>query len=108
VASKTTNTLQELLQRFLADMGQFKMVASESDLASTVELETMILQLARKPIENIQQQGLTNATPQDAGMGGMPPSPGAMGNFGSAPPGGPGRQAMPSPDELRRVLGGAQ
>ena len=98
MAAKSTNTLQELLQRFLADLGQFKMVASDTDLASAVELETSILQMARKPIDSINAQGLTSAPPDAA----MPaPGPSVGGGQRGMPAGG-----MPSPDELRRILGG--
>jgi hypothetical protein len=105
MAARSTNTFAELMQRFLADLGQFKATASDEDLASSVELETAILQMLRKPIESMNQQGLTSAPPPaDAGgMGNMAapgptPGDGMRGITPSAP--------MPSPDEMRRVLGG--
>ena len=106
MAGRSTNTFAELMQRFLADLGQFKATASESDLAASVELETVILQMLRAPIESIASQGLTSAPPEVlGGAGGGMPGMGNMAAPGPTPGEGP-RQPMPSPDELRRVLGG--
>lgn len=115
-AGRSTNTFAELMQRFLADLGQSKATFSDQDLAASVELETSILQMLRKPIESIASQGLTSAPPQQgmggdmAGMGGGMPGQGNIPAPGPTP--GDGMRGitpsapMPSPDELRRVLGG--
>lgn len=103
MAGRSTNTYAELMQRFLADLGQSKAVFSESDLAAAVETETFILQKLRQPIESMASQGLTSAPPDVLGQGNMgapgpTPGTGMRGITPSAP--------MPNADELRRVLGG--
>lgn len=97
----------------LGDLARMK-VMPDADLPFIVDLETQIVGKLRAPIDNQVQQGLTQVPPGIGG--GMPPMPGGPGGPGGMPPmpmppGGPGVNGvstappMPSPDELRRVLG---
>lgn len=92
MATRSTNTMVEALQRLHADIAQMKTLP-DADLAFVTELETMVVQFLRGPIEQMQAAG-------QLPPGGPPP--------GMVPPtqtgGLYGQPAMPNPDELRRII----
>lgn len=97
MATRSANTMQETLQRLLTDIAQMKTLA-DADLPWIVELETMVINKIRQPVEQMQQPGGPLAQP-----GGAPPPPGLP---AGAPMGGMNAgAAAPNPDELQRLLG---
>lgn len=98
MATRSTNTMIEALQRFLQDIGQMKTLA-DADLPWLVELESMVLTKIREPLDQMQQSGALPPPPQDPGMMGGSPAGAAMGGGMMAGP------QMPNPDELNRLLG---
>ena len=114
MAVKSTNTQAEVLQSMLGDISVTKALP-DADLQFLVELETMILQKIRQPLDQASGQlGPNGPTPgplpPGAGPGpmtsgmppGLPPGPGPE----MAGPGVPGlRSPGPAPDELARLLG---
>lgn len=110
----TTNTYPEWLKRLAGDVGQ-AFTLPDADINFLAQVQGMIVDTFRKPIDNMQQAGTTavQSGPQDA-MGspmGMP-SPmdqmqqgsQIMGAGGRGLNMGAGPQQMPNPDELRRML----
>lgn len=129
MASRSTNTMSEFLQRMLGDLAEAKTLP-DADLQFLIQLETTILQKLRAPIDALMGQ-MNNGQggqqiPQTPGGGGMPGGTpgGAAGLAGMqggldpqmlpqpAPAGrvtGTRMEApMPNVDELRRMMGGAQ
>lgn len=116
MATRSTNTMQEALQGLLTSISEMKLMP-DADLEWLIQIETIILQKAREPIERMQSQGLTAAMPPGGPqMGGMPGGP-PMGGPGMPPPGPPPMPAgvgggvpgmrsepMTNPDELRRMF----
>lgn len=120
MATKSTNTMDEFLQRMLGELAIAK-VLPDADLQFLIGLETTILQKLREKTDAMAGQLSAGGGPgggagPDAGAA-MPPSPmGAMG-MGPAQPmpapsmagaGVPGVATGPNqinPDELRRMLG---
>jgi hypothetical protein len=99
MAVRGTNTMQEALQRLLTDIAQMKTLA-DSDLPWLVELESMVLNKIKEPVQAMQQQGGALAQPTGPPpMGGGMPAGAPMGGGMSAGP------QMPNPDELQRLLG---
>lgn len=92
MATRSTNTMAEALQRLHADVAQMK-VLPDADLAFVTELETMIVGYLRGPIDQMQAAG-------QLPPGGPPPP--------QIPPtqtgGLMGQSPMPNPDELRRII----
>lgn len=88
MASRSTNTLAELLQRFMGDIAQYKLVAPDDEMELIAMLEDTFLQVARAPIENMAAKGLTNAPPMAPQAG--PP-------MGAQPQGVPGLNMVPGP-----------
>ena len=112
MASRSTNTMVEVLQRLLGDIAQAK-TAMDADMPFLLQLETMILGKLRDPQTQMQQAGIlpSDGSQQPAG-GGMPPGM-MMGGPPQGPPQGPPPmpqsgglmpQAAPNSDELRRML----
>ena len=112
MAERSTNTMSEMLQRFVRDIADAK-TAMDADMPFLASLEEHILQYVKDPMRQMQAQG---QLPQDPnamamGMGGMPPGGPPMG--GPPPMAGPMPQAgglmpgaaAPNADELRRLLG---
>jgi len=108
MASRSTNTMVEMLQRFLADISQAK-AAMDADLPFLMQLESMVLSKLREPVVQMQQQGLLpndqQMMMQQMGGGGAPAPAGPLmpmpqqGGLMPAP-------AAPNMDEMRRLLGG--
>ena len=88
--------MQEALQRLLTDIAQMKTLA-DSDLPWLVELESMVLNKIKEPIQAMQQPGGALAQPT-----GPPPGLPAGSPMGGGMSAGP---QMPNPDELQRLLG---
>lgn len=112
MAARSTNTMVEVLQRFLGDIAQAK-TALDADLPFLLQLESMILGKIREPQTQMQMAGLL--PPDGAAMaGGAGPSfvapmmpPGGMSPAGMAPMQGGGLAPMaaaPNADELRRLI----
>lgn len=113
MASRSTNTMQEVLQRFLTDLAQAKTLM-DADMPFILGIETQIVDYLRNPIKRLQSEGvLPQGGPGESGQiqGGFDPSqiqqqvpmqPGTAGGGGVMP----GAPAPPA-DELRRLLGGA-
>jgi hypothetical protein len=108
MASRSTNTMSELLQRLLSDLAQAK-VLQDADLPFLMEMETMIVSKLRDPQTKMQEAGLLPSAPADpmagmAGMGGM----GGQSMFpGQGMPLGGGvmqGSGTPPVDELRRLM----
>ena len=98
MASRSTNTMSEGLQRILGDISQLKTVG-DADLTYLTELETMVIGKLREPIDAVKQ----NAT-------GMPPAMAGPSDMGMPPGSGQGGGLMsgaqpPAPDDLQRLLG---
>lgn len=111
MAVRSTNTMQEGLQKILSDIQQLKLLP-DVDLPWVIDLETQVISYLRNPVDQMSQQG---QLPQDGAptAGGMPPQvqqpPG--GQFAGMPPVGRGVMqdpAGPNPDELRRLLTAGQ
>jgi hypothetical protein len=98
MAVRGTNTMIEALQRLLQDIAQMKTLG-DSDLPWLVELESMVLNKIKEPVDAMQQQGGALAQPTGPPMGGGMPAGAPMGGGMSAGP------QMPNPDELQRLLG---
>jgi hypothetical protein len=96
MASRSTNTMAELLQRLLSDLAQAK-VLQDADLPFIVELETQIVSKLRDPMTKMQAEGmLPPGGPQQPPMfpgQGMPLGGGVMQGAGTPPV-----------DELRRLM----
>lgn len=125
MALRAQNTMSEGLSAMLQDIGGMKALP-DADLNFLTEMETMILGKLRAPVDAMAGNsgpgspgpaGIDMSAGPVPGMGPgstppMPPMP-PMGPMGGPPmgsPGGPPRglppsPQMPSPDELRRVLG---
>lgn len=98
MAARSTNTMSEMLQRWLGDLAQAKVLA-DADLPFIMELETMVIGKLRDPMTKMQEQGLL---PQGQPQGGPPP-----GFVGAGQPVGGGvmqGNGSPNPDELRRLM----
>lgn len=103
MATRSTNTMAEVLQRFLSDIAQAK-VLMDADLPFLLQLETMIVDKLRDPVRQLQEQGLIprDGAPQAGGMPGMGAAtpqqvPGVM-----------QQAAAPNADELQRLLSQGQ
>ncbi len=100
MASRSTNTQAEALQRLLGDIADMK-TYPDADLEWLIGLETTILQKLREPVAAAMSQSDMGQMSGQSQAPPMAPPPGA------APPGVPGlRQGpgAPNPDELRRLL----
>lgn len=97
MAVRGTNTMQEALQRLLTDIAQMKTLA-DSDLPWLVELESMVLNKIKEPVQAMQQAGGPLAQPTGPGPGGLPAGAPMGGGMSAGP-------QMPNPDELQRLLG---
>jgi hypothetical protein len=110
MSGRQTNTLDEFLQKMMRLISDAKQVADNNGLAFLIQLETMILQYIRAPL---QQAGVA-MPPMGGGQAGMPggqPAPPGMPPPGMppgmmTPPGlTPGPQGVgPAADEFRRIL----
>lgn len=120
MASRSTNTMAEFLQRMLGDISQAKTLP-DADLEFLVSLETGILQKLRAPIDALQGQAqgqMGGGGPQQAPGGGMPGAdvmaqsmPAGMGQQQAGIPSLRQEPNIPtsiSPDEMTRMLGGAK
>lgn len=81
MATRSTNSLAELLQKFTADLAQYQLIAPDAEMPQIQQLQDTFLQIARAPIESMAQQGITGAPPQ----------------FAQQPQGVPGQNMMPGP-----------
>jgi len=120
--TRQTNTMEENLRKMLSGVTELKL-SDDPDWDFITGLETAVLSKLRQPLDQVAQQGLTAAPPELAmggpGMGGqtpgMPPGMAMGGQQAMTPPtmaptqqgGLNGRPSLPSPDELRRILGAA-
>lgn len=91
MASRSTNTMSEVLESIVTLLGTAKMMP-DADIVWLTDLETQVLEKARAPFA---QQGVQPA-PASTGGGGMG---GGMAGAMAATPGGPG-------DGLASLLGG--
>lgn len=108
MALRSENTMAESLQKMLADISTMK-VLPDADLEFLIQLETAVLQKLRAPIDQMMNQ----MNPQGQNPQGVP-SVGPLGPMTPGPvqmervPGLRSEPNMPSPDELRRMMGGAR
>lgn len=114
MAERSTNTIAELSQRIMKDIGQYKLSASEDEMPFLQELEDFLISKNREPIQQMQNAGLLPSgqqmDPAMAAMGmagpagmGAPPNAGFQGSGGvrgvvTGPP------PITNTDELRRML----
>lgn len=115
MASRSTNTMSEFLQRVLGDLAEAKTLP-DADLQFLIQLETTILQKLRAPIDALMgqmQEGQQNPMSGNPGM--MTPemlSGMGMGNLGQTGGRVTGTRQEPqipqgiNVDELRRTMGG--
>lgn len=104
MALRSQNTMAESLQKMLGDVADMK-VLPDADLEFLIQLETVILQKLRAPIDEIMGQG-SQGNQQMLGQPSGSQQP-AM----TQPERVPGLRMepnMPSPDELQRMMGGAR
>ena len=103
MATRSTNTFPELLQRLLGDVAQ-GMTLPDADMDFLTEVQGMIVGALRAPVTQMEEAGLLPAGPT-AGPMGMPPG-GAGPQMAPLPPGGGymPQPAAPNADELRRLL----
>ena len=99
MALRSQNTMAESLQKMLGDVADMK-VLPDADLQFLIELETVILQKLRAPIDQIMGQG--NGQQQMAGV----PGSGAPA-MQERVPGIRNEAPMPNMDEFMRQMGGA-
>lgn len=104
MAQRSENTMAESLQKMLGDVADMK-VLPDADLEFLIQLETVILQKLRAPIDDIMGQGQGNQQqqmqPQMA-----PQVPGSAGP--ERVPGLRMEPNMPNMDEFQRMMGGAR
>lgn len=94
MASRSTNTMPEALQKMLRDIADMKTLP-DADNAFLVTIESMILERLRQPVEMLQQSGQLPPSSQPPQLPGTAPlQGGGLMN---------GTQA-PNPDELNRML----
>ena len=92
MASRSTNTMSEVLESIVTLLGTAKMMP-DADIVWLTDLETQVIEKARAPFA---QQGTMGPAPASTGGGGMG---GGMAGAMAATPGGPG-------DGLAALLGG--
>lgn len=92
MASRSTNTMSEVLESIVTLLGTAKMMP-DADIVWLTDLETQVIEKARAPFA---QQGAMGPAPASTGGGGMG---GGMAGAMAATPGGPG-------DGLAALLGG--
>lgn len=103
MATRSTNTFAEALQRMLGDVAQM-MTLQDADLDFVTELQGMVVSKLRAPVTQMMDAGLL---PPDAPTG-------MVGAGAVAPPQlPPGGGLMPAPaapnaDELRRLMAAGQ
>lgn len=109
MASRSTNTMAEFLQRMLGDLAEAKTLP-DADLNFLIQLETTILQKLRAPIDALM--GGQNPMSGNAGMMSQDMLSGmGMGNLPQSQERVTGtRMEAPqiNPDELRRTMGGVR
>jgi hypothetical protein len=108
MSDRQTNTMAEGLQKLLSDISAM-MAAPDADLDFLGQLQTVVLQKIRAPLD--QAAAIQNQVQQQqAGQGGAPgpnqqPPPQPQQQFGPANvPGLRNGPPVPNADELRRVL----
>lgn len=108
MASRSTNTMVEGLQKMLTDLAQMKTLM-DADLPFILQIETLIVDKLRDPAQRMQQAGLLppgQAPGPDPSQGAGPPGMPAPGpSFqGGGSPGVMSGAPAPNADELRRLL----
>lgn len=102
MATRSTNTFPEILQRLLGDIAQ-AMTLADADLDFLTEMQGMVVQQLRAPVTQMMDAGILppDSPPGMAGAGAAPPQ---------LPPGGGmmPQAAMPPVDELRRLMSAGQ
>jgi hypothetical protein len=103
------NTMVEALQRIYKSITEAKLV-QDADMPFLVQMETMLLDRIKQPVDQMQQQGMFGGAPAPGAMPpgmapGMNPAPAApsFGGMGGGM-GGVAQGAAPNFDELRRML----
>lgn len=111
MATRSTNTQVEALGKLISDLAEIKQFP-DADLPFLIQLETIILQYLRAPLDEMKGGGGGQGGPP-GGPGGFPPQtpnqtqrPGGPMPGAQMPgsPGGPG--GAPDLDELRRIMPG--
>ena len=108
MASRSTNTFSEFLERLIQDLGQAKLIA-DTDLPFLLNIEAQLIQKYREgtSIPGMEQAGMVppGQGPMPPGMGGgMSPPPSGPSFVGEGMPGLQTQPAAPNADELRRLL----
>jgi hypothetical protein len=99
MATRVDNTMVEWLQKELKNIAEAKLLP-DADMPFLVGLENIILERAKKPVNDMRQEGLLPPA-QPSGMGSPMGRGGVMGGPSPAMVGG-------ASDELRRILQPAQ
>ena len=108
MATRMDNTMVEALQRIYKTITEAKLV-QDADMPFLVQMETMLLDRIKQPVDQMQQQGMFGGAPSPGMPPGMPPGgtpPPAAPSFGGTGGGmgGVAQGAAPNFDELRRML----
>lgn len=104
MASRSTNTMQEALQKTMRDIADMKLLP-DADVPFLVEMETSIMNYFKRPIQEMQNAGQLPQSPGPAQIPGLPSGPG--GGMPAGSPMGGGAMAgpkAPNTDELSRLL----
>lgn len=110
MATRSTNTFAEFLERAIADWAQARLLP-DADLELIGAVTEAIEGWYREPIENQMAQGTTSVQSSPADI--PPQFQGPGGGVGASQIAGSGARGVmpgagaPNPDELRRVMGGA-
>ena len=98
MAARSTNTMQEALQKMLRDIADMKTLP-DADMPFLVQLENMILARMKQPVDDLRAQG--QLPPAQPPMGPQTPGMSAGAGVGGGFMAGPN---MPNADELSRLL----
>lgn len=96
MAQRTDNTMVEFLQKLLKDIAVAKLLP-DADMAFFVQMETAIIQEAKKQGGSGSPDAMTQAGLLPQAAQGAPTRGGVMGS-----------PSMPSPDEMQRMLAPGQ
>ena len=70
MASRSTNTMQEALQSLMREIADMKLL-SDADLPWLVQLESMVIERVKRPVEEMAQQGAFGSPPGSMQGGGL-------------------------------------
>ena len=100
MAISGTNTVPEALNKILTMVASAKALPdAPSFMEDLINIETAVLGVLHKPVDQMAQQGMTNIPPPAGGHGFAPRGPG-----GPVPPGMNAMPGGPMPPELAAMM----